>query len=206
MLRKSLACVIAALAFSAVGFVQGGTAQADPIYPLNGCPNLTEGATGTCVQSLQYELDTYFGFSLQQDGQFGSLTEAAVVAFQQKAGIGVDGQAGSQTQAALYNDSQPAGGNCMAVMKLAPNYQGGALNDFGAALQLFVIDPGVGTGGCSGYVERSVNGGSWTRVSQVYTVPSNGGEEDSPAEWDGIGAKARVCVDSGGSTVCGGVF
>jgi len=41
------------------------------------------------------------GSSLEVDGQFGSKTEAAVKAFQKKAGIKQDGKYGDQTHAAL---------------------------------------------------------------------------------------------------------
>lgn len=196
-----LSLVISCLAVSA------SPASAEDVYPLDGCPNLVQGDTGSCVQDLQYELDTYYGFSLAQDGQFGPLTESAVVAFQQKAGIGVDGQAGPQTQAALQNDSQPAGGNCLAVMRVAPNFSNGGLNDFGASLDLFIVDPVDYSGpACTGWLERSENGGPFTRISSIHTAPSNGGDSTTYAYWDGIGAKSRVCVDVGGAESCSNPF
>ena len=140
------------------------------------------------------------------DNQFGPATEAAVIAFQQHAGIGVDGQVGPQTQGTLFNDSQPALlGGCEGDLKPEPNYQGGAENDFGTAIDVYLVDPEFNEP-CYGWVERSENGGPWTRVSQVYTIPANGGEAFSPYEWDGVGAKTRVHIQSDGYNAYSGTF
>lgn len=75
-------------------------------------PTIQQGSTGPFVVQLQNDLDQ-LGWSLAQDGQFGPLTRAAVVAFQQRAGIGVDGIVGPQTWQALANaiDTLHGGGN-----------------------------------------------------------------------------------------------
>lgn len=61
---------------------------------------LKNGSSGADVKALQ-ELLNQLGAALEVDGQFGSKTEAAVKAFQKKAGIKQDGKYGDQTHAAL---------------------------------------------------------------------------------------------------------
>jgi peptidoglycan hydrolase-like protein with peptidoglycan-binding domain len=60
------------------------------------------------VQRLQQALNRAGAAPrLAEDGDFGARTEAAVRAFQQKAGLDVDGVAGPQTLAKLASPSQP---------------------------------------------------------------------------------------------------
>lgn len=61
---------------------------------------LKKGSVGGDVKTLQ-ELLNQLGASLTVDGDFGSKTEAAVKAFQKKAGLKQDGKYGDQTHAAL---------------------------------------------------------------------------------------------------------
>ena len=61
---------------------------------------LKKGSKGTDVKTLQ-ELLNQLGAELAVDGDFGSKTEAAVKAFQKKAGIKQDGKYGDQSHAAL---------------------------------------------------------------------------------------------------------
>lgn len=61
---------------------------------------LKNGSSGADVKALQ-ELLNQLGASLEVDSQFGSKTEAAVMAFQKKVGIKQDGKYGDQTHAAL---------------------------------------------------------------------------------------------------------
>ena len=61
---------------------------------------LKKGSVGGDVKTLQ-ELLNQLGASLTVDGDFGSKTEAAVKAFQKKAGLRQDGKYGDQTHAAL---------------------------------------------------------------------------------------------------------
>ncbi|MBQ3760380.1 MAG: peptidoglycan-binding protein [Clostridia bacterium] len=61
---------------------------------------LKNGSTGTDVKTLQ-ELLNQLGASLTVDGIFGNKTEAAVIAFQKKAGIKQDGKYGDQSHAAF---------------------------------------------------------------------------------------------------------
>ena len=61
---------------------------------------LKNGSVGGDVKTLQ-ELLNQLGASLTVDGDFGSKTEAAVKAFQKKAGLKQDGKYGDQTHTAL---------------------------------------------------------------------------------------------------------
>ena len=73
--------------------------EAVTVYTL-GSRLLKNGSSGADVKALQ-ELLNQLGATLVVDGQFGSKTEAAVKAFQKKAGIKQDGKYGDQTHAAL---------------------------------------------------------------------------------------------------------
>src|SRR5438552_707216 len=64
-------------------------------------PMLREGSAGSEVAKLQAQLQD-LGFNPGPiDGRFGPATEAAVLAFQQSAGLLADGIAGPRTQGAL---------------------------------------------------------------------------------------------------------
>ena len=65
------------------------------------CGMLAEGTSGPCVAELQYLLNSR-GANLSVDGIFGSLTTAAVRAFQSNHRLVVDGIVGPQTKGALY--------------------------------------------------------------------------------------------------------
>ena len=64
----------------------------------------------------------------------------------------------------------------------------------------------VDSGTCTGWIQRSENGGGWTRITSIHTAPSNGGDATTYTYWDGVGAKAQVCVDDNGSVVCSAPF
>lgn len=63
-------------------------------------PILSNGSEGEWVRTLQLMLNDE-GAGLEVDGDFGPLTEKAVMAFQTKRGLAVDGIAGANTWAAL---------------------------------------------------------------------------------------------------------
>lgn len=65
-------------------------------------PVLRAGAEGTPAYQLQAFLNAW-GSSLVVDGDFGSKTEAAVVAFQTRHGLKVDGIVGGQTRRKLFS-------------------------------------------------------------------------------------------------------
>ena len=81
----------------------GDTADVQPAdtvtYTL-GSRLLKKGSTGGDVKTLQ-ELLNQLGATLTVDGDFGSKTEAAVKAFQKKTGLKQDGKYGDLTHAAL---------------------------------------------------------------------------------------------------------
>ena len=59
------------------------------------------GSTGSAVRQIQTKLKSWGYYSGSVDGVYGSATEKAVRAFQQKNGLTVDGKAGPQTLRAL---------------------------------------------------------------------------------------------------------
>lgn len=61
---------------------------------------LKRGCKGDEVKVLQKELNK-FGYRLVEDGDFGTMTELSVKAFQQKSGLVADGVVGAKTWAAL---------------------------------------------------------------------------------------------------------
>ena len=84
----------------AAAFRRLSRATDKPSPPGPGKGLLRRGARGQKVSELQRML-TAVGHPLKADGVFGPATEAALVAFQKRAGIRADGIAGPQTHAAL---------------------------------------------------------------------------------------------------------
>ncbi|MER7180034.1 protein kinase [Streptomyces hyaluromycini] len=67
------------------------------------CPaEITSGASGACVKSLQLLLSGH-GLYVTADGRFGSGTLAALRAFQTEAGLTADGKADAPTKKLLYD-------------------------------------------------------------------------------------------------------
>jgi len=93
MSRDDGAAVIAA-AGAAAG-------SADSGMPLCPSPYLRQGSKGDGVRSMQQRLKD-LGYNVSVDGDFGPGTNAAVIACQQKNGLGCDGVVGPQTWAALW--------------------------------------------------------------------------------------------------------
>ncbi|WP_406159279.1 MULTISPECIES: peptidoglycan-binding protein [Streptomyces] len=60
-------------------------------------PSLHQGSSGRAVQQAQCYLNQATGAGLDEDGDFGRLTESATEDFQQCADIVVDGRIGAQT-------------------------------------------------------------------------------------------------------------
>ncbi len=86
-----------------------GDAPAPPAAPADSsgeCPAypgtvLRQGSKGANVRTMQQRLSD-LGYSLGVDGNFGPGTGRAVIAFQQKNGLGSDGAVGPATWAALW--------------------------------------------------------------------------------------------------------
>ena len=76
------------------------TLPAETVTYTLGSRLLKKGSAGTDVKTLQ-ELLNQLGAALSVDGDFGNDTEAAVKAFQKKAGLKQDGKYGDQTHTAL---------------------------------------------------------------------------------------------------------
>ncbi|MFH8507850.1 peptidoglycan-binding protein [Streptomyces flaveolus] len=60
-------------------------------------PSLHQGSSGRAVQQAQCYLNQAIGARLDEDGDFGQLTESATKDFQECADIVVDGRIGAQT-------------------------------------------------------------------------------------------------------------
>jgi peptidoglycan hydrolase-like protein with peptidoglycan-binding domain len=60
-------------------------------------PSLALGSSGAAVRQAQCYLNQATGAGLDEDGDFGRVTQSATRAFQQCAGIVVDGRIGAQT-------------------------------------------------------------------------------------------------------------
>jgi hypothetical protein len=77
-----------------------------------------KGSAGSEVAELQSKLAAA-GFSAGPvDGQFGSLTEQAVLAFQTAKGLAADGVVGPETSAALGLDDPPTAGSLLVQLGL----------------------------------------------------------------------------------------
>jgi peptidoglycan hydrolase-like protein with peptidoglycan-binding domain len=78
-------------------------AQTESFPPVNldDCPILHTGYNGGCVAQLQTYLNSLPGNDLDVDGDFGSQTYAAVIAFQRANGLTPDGLVGPATKKAL---------------------------------------------------------------------------------------------------------
>jgi hypothetical protein len=86
--------------YSDVGGGSGSGSEPQPVLPFILTRILKKGATGEDVKELQKALNAV-GYSLEVDGEFGPLTDAAVRAYQESRNLEVDGQVGPQTSAAL---------------------------------------------------------------------------------------------------------
>ena len=69
---------------------------------------ISYGATGTDVTDLQKKLNQN-GYQLEEDGIYGSNTQAAVKDYQKKQGLAQDGIVGAQTWASLQNGESDVG-------------------------------------------------------------------------------------------------
>jgi cell wall-associated NlpC family hydrolase len=115
------------------------------------CPaNIQQGATGSCVTSLQNLLNSK-GASLSVDGDFGPATFSAVKNFQSSRGLEVDGIVGPNTKNALYSGSGPApvpATGSLATVLSAARAEIGTPYVWGGGHK---AQPGKSTGTCSGY-------------------------------------------------------
>jgi peptidoglycan hydrolase-like protein with peptidoglycan-binding domain len=108
---------------------------------------LSQGARGAEVASLQEALRDA-GFDPGPiDGDFGPMTRAAVIAFQQARGLDVDGIVGPQTRGAL-GGSAPASGPAPVAApsgarpELSMGARGGAVSELQQKLAAAGFDPG----------------------------------------------------------------
>jgi Putative peptidoglycan binding domain len=105
---------------SCTSYAEFYTASGVPSIPTIGlymnAPNceLGYGNENAGVDVLQFTLDNCYGSGLTQDGEYGSLTEAAVKHVQSILGISVDGVYGPQTRNAMKWDG---GGVCAKLLQ-----------------------------------------------------------------------------------------
>jgi zinc D-Ala-D-Ala carboxypeptidase len=69
----------------------------------NAEPELSVGSTGAAVKQAQCQLNSVLDRHVVVDGDFGSATKSATIAFQQCAGLSADGIIGDNTWTALDN-------------------------------------------------------------------------------------------------------
>ena len=82
---------------------------ASPVPTATPAPSLlSSGAQGQMVADLQTRLQALGYYNGKIDGDYGSGTKAAVLAFQQVNGLDADGIAGQKTLTALYSDGAKA--------------------------------------------------------------------------------------------------
>ena len=91
-------------------------------------PSVARGSVGPAVKLLQSQLQAHGITPGPIDGIFGPKTEAAVRAFQRKAGLEVDGQAGPKTWGKLLASGKAeAHGDAAAATRRKADKQGNAL-------------------------------------------------------------------------------
>jgi peptidoglycan hydrolase-like protein with peptidoglycan-binding domain len=121
-----------------------------------------QGSTGENVRSVQYLLNAH-GSSLAVDGDFGSLTSAAVRSFQAKHGLGVDGIVGNQTWPVLIIQvSTGSTGDAVSAVQSQIHSRSGWLtidgifgSDTESAVRFFQQDTGIGVDGIVGPITWS---------------------------------------------------
>jgi peptidoglycan hydrolase-like protein with peptidoglycan-binding domain len=59
------------------------------------------GMSNTAVRALQKNLNSCYGYRLATDGDFGDLTESALISVQKKVGVRADGDYGPNTRDAM---------------------------------------------------------------------------------------------------------
>lgn len=90
---KRLCLVLAVLLSVSMGLVA--------LAPAVEAASYKKGSSGAVVTQIQTKLKSWGYYTGPVDGIYGSGTERAVRAFQQKNGLTVDGKAGDQTLAAM---------------------------------------------------------------------------------------------------------
>ena len=96
-------------------------------------PTIKYGAEGDAVEKLQTRLKELGYFDGTVGGNFGTITRAAVIAFQKAANLSADGIVGSDTWTALYSKSAPTASSTSApsnpVTTTTTSSSGSTIND-----------------------------------------------------------------------------
>lgn len=77
--------------------------------------NMVQGNVSQGVRQLQTTLNKCYGENLVEDGDFGSLTKAALIRAQQRAGTTADGIYGPNTRKAIKHEPLDGSTNCVRV-------------------------------------------------------------------------------------------
>jgi hypothetical protein len=189
-----------------VGSVKGGsvrrtqaTAYASQTRKLPEAPSwqnaskdhpIKRGQGGESVNHLQQELNKQ-GFKLEEDGKFGKNTEAAVLAFQKRAGIQVDGKVGPETIAALEGRSlsdtaqvkKKEGAKKLVSseeVKLAPTEADKKSGDSGQKAGNLALSHTPGTRGPTGSSGKDSAGNSFVRGDLGQVTLKNGATLTGP--------------------------
>ncbi|HWU90686.1 MAG TPA: peptidoglycan-binding domain-containing protein [Kofleriaceae bacterium] len=76
--------------------------------------NMVRGCNSAAVRQLQHSMNVCYGEHLTEDGDFGLLTEQALIRTQKKAGTTADGGYGPNTRKAMLHEPV-SGGPCVRV-------------------------------------------------------------------------------------------
>ncbi len=153
---------------------------------------LTLGSSGKKVTQLQQRLIDLGWMDGKADGEYGGATQAAVQAFQKKAGLWSDGIAGPDTQAALYSSS--ASKSSSPVSSIGETLQSGSNGDAVRALQKRLKTLGYYTGSIDG------DYGTGTVTAVTAFQKANGLNADGKAGTKTLNAIYSVTAASGSSS------
>ncbi len=104
---------------------------------------LRKGSQGSAVKTLQTNLNKVLGIKLATDGDFGSKTRDAVIAFQNKYGLNPDGVYGPASDAAMQkalsasSSSSTSSGKVYKVNVRALNVRKGPGSNYGVATVIY---------------------------------------------------------------------
>ncbi len=147
MRTKAPAALLVAVALASAGSLTPASAVTPrapvALSALAGLPLVRLSSSGPTVVALQQALRAA-GYAVTADGRFGPATQAAVIAFQQKAHLSPDGVVGTATWAAL--DGTPPPGPTPAPTLDRPRLSLGASGEGVRALQTALTRAGFAVG------------------------------------------------------------
>ena len=159
---------------------------------------MRNGDTGSNVTTLQRQLRAA-GFNIAADGWFGTATEAALIAFQLRAGLVADGIAGPKTLQALAPRARPSRPLSEAALQPAADRRTGFITDDlpvilyerHAAYRL-LGETGMDIAEADALAARYPN----------LINPARGGYAGGPAEWSRLTQAKRIIPPSIAYSAC----